>query len=112
MAIINIKRSESSVQGAVIGWARKTYGLVCHKLSTGSRYQKSSFPDFIIFLPGGSPLLIEFKKDGGTLTALQSDTILTLRALNYPVHVVDDVDEGKQLIKVAVEKLIKKRRPS
>lgn len=112
MAIITIKRSESSIQGAVVGWAKKTYGIVCQKLSTGSRFQKSSFPDFIFFLPGGKPLLIEFKREGGIITSAQADNHAGLRGLGYDVCVVDDVETGKRLIREAMEKIMKKKRKS
>ena len=96
------KRLEGSVQGAVISWA-KAHGIRCDKLSSGSHFQSSGLPDFIVWIPGGRPLLIEFKREGGVPTTLQTATHTQLRALGYDVHVIDDVVKGKQLIKERYE---------
>lgn len=103
-------RLEKSIQNSVIGWAKKTLGLRCDKLSTGSRFQNSGLPDFIIWLPGGRPLLIEFKVEGGQPTVLQLATHEQLRELGYLVIVVDDVTKGKIAIVKIIEELKKGRR--
>ena len=88
---------EKSIQTPVIRHARLK-GVRCDKLSTGSRFQSNGLPDYILWLPGGRPLLIEFKKPGGVATPLQLLTHKQLREAGYEVHVIDSVTEGKQLI--------------
>jgi len=100
-----MKRLEGSIQRAVIGWA-KAHGIRCDKLSSGSHFQMSGLPDFILWIPGGKPLLIEFKSETGKLSPLQTITHAQLHQLGYDVHVVNDVTQGKQLIKERYEKLI------
>ncbi len=118
-----VPRSEGSIQGSVIGWARKQLGLRCDKLSSGSVFQKSGLPDFIVWLPDGrsvkvravspipqaSPLLIEFKKEGEVATAIQLATHKELRAMGYEVEVVDNVEDGKRVILEAIERRKKMR---
>jgi hypothetical protein len=89
---------EKSIQSSVIGWAKKQ-GIRCDKLSSGSVFQVSGLPDFIIWIPGGLPLLIEFKSEIGKLSALQAATHDQLKSLGYDVHVINDTLIGKQLIK-------------
>ena len=100
-----MKRLEGSIQGAVIGWARKQ-GLRCDKLGTGSIFQSSGLHDYIVWLPV-RPLLLEFKTEDGKLTALQAATHKQLEGLHYDSHVVRDVVTGKQLIKEAYEQRLK-----
>jgi hypothetical protein len=98
-------RLEASIQGAVIGWARKQ-GIRCDKLGTGSVFQTSGLHDFIVWLPL-RPLLIEFKTETGRLTALQERTHHELTGLYYEGHVVRDVESGKLLIKQTYEARLK-----
>ena len=100
-----MKRLEGSIQRAVIGWA-KAHGIRCDKLSSGSRFQTSGLPDYVIWMPGGRPLLIEFKGESGKTTTLQDATHSQLIKLGYDVHVINNVDEGKRLIKDRYEKSV------
>lgn len=89
---------ERSIQTPVIAYARKKLGLRCDKLSAGSLYQASGLPDYIIWLRGGRPILIEFKRPGGKPTPLQLTTHKQLKELGYEVYVIDSVEEGKRLL--------------
>jgi hypothetical protein len=96
------KPLEKSVQKSVIEHARK-YGLLCVKHS--GAMGGSSQPDYEVYLPGGSPLLIEFKKFGEQPTPLQAKRIKLLRALKYHVEVIDNTQDGKSLVDGALAKL-------
>lgn len=56
------------------------------------------FPDHVFWVPGGKPLVMEFKLPGEEPDPLQAFTILRLRRAGYDVHVVDTKEEGIRLI--------------
>lgn len=85
---------ESQIENAVIAWARARGIFVSKLQGMGNR----SLPDRIFWIPGGKPLLIEFKRPGGKPTVLQAETILRLKNLGYEVHVIDSVEEAKRVI--------------
>jgi hypothetical protein len=87
---------EKGVQKTVVEHARKTYGLLAVKHSGGMG--GASHPDYEFYLPGGRPLLIEFKRPGEFPTPLQEERIKRLRALGYDVQVIDSTADGKRLI--------------
>ena len=88
---------EKSVQASVVSYARKL-GIRCDKLSSGSRFQSNGLPDYIFWIGGGHPLLIEFKRSGGQPTPLQSQVHAQLKGLGYVVHVIDNSAAGKRLL--------------
>lgn len=114
--VTRIRRQlESGLQKKVIGWARKELGLRCDKLSSGSVFQSSGIPDYILWIPApsgtkkngrplASPLLIEFKTEDGELTPLQAASVGELTACGYEVHVVRTFEDGKRVILDAITK--------
>ena len=52
-----------------------------------------SYPDLLIFIPGGAPLLLELKRAGEAPTRLQKKTIKSLAALGYNVGWGDCYEE-------------------
>lgn len=63
----------------------------------------TGYPDRIFWLPGGRPLLIEFKRPGGKLSEKQKFQINRLRAGGYLVEVCYSEDEAYQAVKTALE---------
>lgn len=86
---------EGYIQGKVVSWARHDLGVLACKLAT--RAQRS-FPDFIFFIPGGRPLLIEFKATGAKATQAQADIHEQLRAKGYDVETHDTIEGAKRAI--------------
>lgn len=117
-------RSESSIQSTITGWIRNRLGYRCDKLSVGSRFQKNSLPDYIVWLPAPagkmikgrlvrlrpSPLLIEFKKEGEELTDNQFDTAEELIGCGYQIIKIDSVEEGKAAILRIIEERLKEAK--
>ena len=91
------KRTEASIQRAVVGYARE-HGVVAIKLSTNGRFGTSGWPDYLL-IPAypGVPFMIEFKSQGGKLSALQKQRIDELSG-RLTVYVVDDVEDGKRIV--------------
>lgn len=89
---------ESYIQAAVVKYARQTLGVQAVKLSTMA-YR--SFPDFLFFIPGGVPLLIEFKAPGAKPTLLQRACHEDLAKADYETKIIDNVVEGKRAILTA-----------
>lgn len=117
-------RTEGSIQSTVINWIRTKLGYRCDKLSSGSRFQKNSLPDYIVWLPAPagkmirgrlvrqrpSPLIIEFKKEGEELTDNQFDTADELIECGYQVIKVDSVEEGKAAVLRVIEERLKEAK--
>lgn len=92
---------ESVVEGAVCRWADMN-GIRHLKLNgSGNR----SYPDRLFFIPGGRPVLIEFKKQGKEPEPLQGFVIEALREINYEVYWTDDKDEAIGWLRVAAQKV-------
>jgi hypothetical protein len=94
------KRSEKSIQKAVVEYARSR-GCLAKKLETG-RFGSSGWPDYL-FLYRGSVLFVEFKREGGKVTALQEQIHEQLTEAGFPVAVVDAVYAGRDLITLLIQ---------
>lgn len=66
-------------QGAAAGWA-----------------------DMLFFIPGGRPLLIEFKAPGQTPKPLQAYRLKQLKEAGYDIYVCDDAEAGKRRVDAAI----------
>lgn len=63
----------------------------------------TGWPDVLFLIPGGRPLLMEFKRPGEPLKPLQQERKDTLKKLSYDVlGPVDSVDVALQLVGEAV----------
>lgn len=91
------KRSEASIQKAVVEYARSK-GCIAIKQSTAGRFGTSGWPDYLIITKRGQYLWIEFKRDGGEVTPLQQQRHLELLSHGARVIVIDGVAVGKQVI--------------
>lgn len=75
----------------------------------GLKLKKKNFADQLdrwVMLPGGRPLIIEFKVPGKHPTPLQQREIEELKELGYAVEVCNDVEKAKD----AVERLLRSGR--
>ena len=63
----------------------------------------AGWPDRVFFIPGGKPLIIEFKRPGGKTSKRQDEIIAELIKDGYDVQVVDNKEEGKALIRARLE---------
>ena len=84
---------ERDIERKVKDYAKKKGMLVYKFVSPNNR----SVPDDIIFYKGIT-FLIEFKAPGKHPTKLQQTTIDRLKSEQIAVYVIDDVEQGKQLV--------------
>jgi hypothetical protein len=92
------KRSEASIQGAVVR-AAKSAGFIAIKLSTAGRFGTSGWPDYMFISPDGRAVFMEFKApDGGRLSDLQGLRIRELHEHKMPAYVVNDPEKGKAVL--------------
>lgn len=91
-----INRSEKSIQTAVVAYARSK-GLLCKKMETG-RFGSTGWPDYMFLKLHPKVFFIEFKREGGKLTALQEHSIAQLRRMGFPVWVIRNAETGKACI--------------
>ena len=82
---------ESGIQSEVVAYAR-SYGLTAKKMESGE-----GWPDYM-FLGKAKVLFIEFKAPGEGPTLKQQEMIKILVDHGITVRVVDNVEEGKDII--------------
>ncbi len=86
-------RRESPLEAWCVKWARAR-GIVVAKLA-----QVDGIPDRIFFVPGGRPLLIEFKaKDEEVTEWYQLYYLKTLRAAGYDTHQCNSKEQFLKLM--------------
>lgn len=88
---------ESKTEADVTQYALEWCGVPSEK------FGQHGYPDRIFFIPGGRPLLIEFKSPGKKPRKLQVHRIKQLKDLGYAVEVHDDDKEALAAIIAAVE---------
>ena len=87
------------VQNPTVYWAR-AHGCRATKLQgVGNRSQ----PDYIFWIPGGRPKLIEFKKPGEVPTPLQAKTIRDYMDDGYDVEIHDSRVSAVASLKATME---------
>jgi hypothetical protein len=86
---------EAQIQKPVIAYARSKLGLHCTKMDVRN---SAGIPDYLIWMPW-KLLMIEFKRPGAEPTPLQVERHKQLRKLGYEIHVVDNIVEGKELLR-------------
>jgi len=91
---------ENPIENKVASIA-KAMGVPSLKLNLrGNR----GWPDRLFLVPGGRPLLIEFKRPGDDLRPLQEHRKETLQDLGYDFEAHDEVKAAVQAIKDAMRK--------
>jgi hypothetical protein len=90
------KRSEASIQKAVVDYARKKGVIAIKQHSPG--FGSAGWPDYLFIpWPPARPYMLEFKSEGGRLTELQKERHNQLDG-RIAVFVVDNVPSGKSIV--------------
>lgn len=89
---------EKDIEKRVCDYA-KVNGVLCYKFTSPSR---SHVPDRMFITRFGEVFFIEFKRKGQKPTAAQEVEIEKIRKTGVRVYVVDDVEEGKHIIREKV----------
>lgn len=84
---------EKLVEKKVCDYAKR-HGWLVYKFTSPSH---RGVPDRILLM-NGCAVFIEFKSYGRLTTKLQNATISKIRAANFRVLVIDDVETGKQCV--------------
>ena len=95
----NYRLRESTVEGDVVNHGEAT-DWVQYKLKSANN---RGLPDRM-FLKGGVILFIEFKSPGEPPTKLQKLIHGALCFAGFPVHVIDNIAQGKNLLNIPVDK--------
>lgn len=86
--------SESEIEERVCNYAKRQ-GVIVDKFTSPA---KRSVPDRLLIFPNGVIIFIEFKAPGKKPTEKQKLDHEKRRANNALVYVIDDVDQGKNLV--------------
>lgn len=89
---------EKDIEAACCAFAKKL-GVLQYKFTSP---QRRSVPDRIFFGPNGNVWLIEFKKLGKKSTPAQALEQDKIRKQHVLVFVVDNVEQGKKVIREMV----------
>ena len=79
---------ERDIEKILVAEVKKLGGWAYKWVSPGN----AGVPDRIVIFPGQTPVFVELKAEGGTLTALQEAQIARLEALGQMVRVVRGMD--------------------
>lgn len=92
-----VGRRESVLESWAIKWAR-VRGIIVAKLT-----QVDGIPDRIFFVPGGSPIIVEFKRIGKLGKELQEHTqpwyLSALIAAGYRTYTCDTNEQFLEIMK-------------
>lgn len=92
---------EKDIERKVCDYA-KSLGCLCYKFTSPSR---RSVPDRLFIAPGGKAFFIEFKRAGEMPTEAQAVEIKKIRSNGGQVWIVDNVDRGKGIIDITLQKI-------
>jgi hypothetical protein len=87
---------ETKIEQHVWRDARSMLGVESIKIG------KQGWPDRLFLIPGGRPLLIEFKRGGEEARILQAHRIETLKKLGYDAYAVDNYEDAMAYIRTAL----------
>lgn len=90
---------EATIERWVVKHAWADYGVESIKLTIGGGY-----PDRFFLIPGGRPLMVEFKRAGGKPDPRQIEVHKKLHKLGYDVQVHDDRDVALAAVVEAVQR--------
>lgn len=93
---------ERKFQAEVL-WLLRKMGCLC------SKQKEKSMPDYLVVIPGGGSLFIEFKSSTGKLSQLQNSRVAKLRRLGATVFVASPKDPGEVLQIMRVCALYRKK---
>lgn len=92
----NLNPLEKDIEKRVCTIA-KEMGMLVYKFTSPSRM---SVPDRLFITKAGVVFFIEFKRAGQKPTAAQEIEINKIRAKGVFVYVVDNVEEGKKILRI------------
>lgn len=90
---------ERDIERLVCKYA-ETKGFLQFKFSSPSH---AGVPDRIFISPKGVVLFVEFKAEGKKPTPLQARTHAHLRGHNCQVFVIDNVEDGKEMVDATLD---------
>ena len=85
---------EKQIEKKVGEYVKEKGGLFYKFTSPGRR----GVPDRLVIMPDSPPFFIEFKAEGGKTSVRQDREIERIRKRNADVYVVDNVEDGKEII--------------
>ena len=91
---------ESVLEYEACFWISQELGVINTKFNTTS---DTGYPDRIFWVPGGKPVLIEFKRPGGKVSPKQKYQIDRLRKLGYRVEVCSNAKDAFKAVKEELE---------
>jgi hypothetical protein len=91
--------NEACIERKVAVWAKQKLGVVSVKLTTPG---ETGYPDRLFLIPGGKPLLIEFKRPGEQLRSKQAHIHDLLKKLGYEVQTHDNFESAFQAVSGAL----------
>jgi hypothetical protein len=100
---------ESQIERAACEKIRDKLGITCIKLVTPGA---TGYPDRLFWIPGGKPLLIEFKRPGEPPDPIQIHIHAQLRDLGYYVIVCDSVESAMHVVQNALTQAWIANKPS
>jgi len=95
-----MQRSESKIEQRACELIKKHLGIKGSKLTV---IGDTAFPDRIFWIPGGKPLLIEFKRPGEAPRPKQLHNHTWLKNLGYEVQVHDNEAQALQAVVNLIE---------
>ena len=104
-AMLRTIRTEAGIEHKVVHDAAKDLDVQSTKMGTA---YSIGWPDRLFFIPGGRPLMIEFKRPGGKVSARQAHIHAELRKAGYAVSIHDDVDDALSDIASRIPKRLRK----
>lgn len=90
---------KENIENPVVAYAKRR-GIRFLKLNTAGNH---GWPDRLFFVPGGRPIIIEFKRPGGEVSGQQSDHIGYLKRMGYDAYVVEEVAVGIAILEKSLE---------
>ena len=90
---------ESRIEQMACKQILEKFNVISVKLTPA---QSTGYPDRLFWLPGGKPLLIEFKRPNEQLSPKQSHINLGLKMLGYQVEVCRSAAQAVAVVELAL----------
>lgn len=84
----SLNTREAPIEAQAVRILEEQYHIVGLKLNVHGRI---GWPDRCFFIPGGKPVLVEFKRPGESVGPKQAHVHRYLQALGYAIQTFDDV---------------------
>jgi hypothetical protein len=94
-----MRREIPAVERPVVKWATDRR----IKVTKNNPEVNAGWPDRTFWIPGGRPVIMEFKWGDEQPSDLQKNTIRELEALGYVVYVVNSKEKGIAILRAALE---------